>query len=466
MQTSKLLNPFMGLLPVSALLQGCDQQASQQKPDDPNVVIIFLDDAGWDDFEPFGQNGYPTPNLLDLASEGRQFHNFYVPQAVCSASRSALLTGCYPGRTGMHGAHGPNARGVAPSFATIAEVLQKNNYHTGMFGKWHIGDQEETRPHNRGFDESAGIMYSNDMWADHPANPDYWGRFPLRYRENGTVKIDSVTGEHQEMFTTWITEKAVDFINKNHQEPFFLYVAHPQPHVPLFVSEKFKGASNQGLYGDVIMEIDWSVGEIMNALEEHGLDDNTLVVFSSDNGPWITYGDHAGKTPFREAKSTSFDGGIKSPLVMKYPPELEKGSISNDCFFSIDLLPTIAYLTNAELPDNEIDGKNLWDLMKGEDNAKNPHEYYAVSLRHHLEAIISPDGKWKLHLPHNYFSVVKSGGGGYPGNTTPSKIDTTLFDLQHDPYEKKGNVMHLHPEVVSELSGYAKKHQEKFYSEE
>ncbi|MFW5757929.1 MAG: sulfatase [Bacteroidota bacterium] len=465
MNIKEILYPVMGLLPVSFSFQGCNQPATlQQKSSAPNVVIIFLDDAGWADFEPFGQNKYSTPNLNKLAGEGRQFHNFYVPQAVCSASRSALLTGCYPERTGMHGAHGPNARGVDPSFATIAEVLQKNNYYTGMFGKWHIGDQDDTRPHNRGFDESAGIMYSNDMWADHPVNPDYWGEFPLRYWQNGQVKIDSVTHEHQEMFTTWITEDAVDFINRNHENPFFLYVAHPQPHVPLFVSDKHRGVSSQGLYGDVIMEIDWSVGEIMGALKEHNVEENTMVIFTSDNGPWITYGDHAGKTPFRAGKTTSFDGGIRSPLVIKYPDQIKKGTISDDCFFSIDFLPSIAHITGAQLPENKIDGKNVWNIIKGEENAKNPHDYYAVSLNNRLEAILSPDGRWKLHLPHNYFSVLKSGGSGSPGNTISLKTDTTLFDLQHDPYEKKGNVMHLHPDVLSELLNYAEMHREKFYS--
>ena len=252
----------------------------------PNVVIIFLDDSGWSDFRPFGKPPYPTPNVERLAKQGCAFHNFYVPQAVCSASRSALMTGCYPGRTKVFGAHPPRARGLDPKFATMGEVLKRAGYRTAVFGKWHLGDQPETRPPARGFDESCGLMYSNDMWEFHPENPARYRDFPLQFWENGKIKIERVTAEHQPMLTTWYTEHAVDFIRRNKSEPFLLYVPHSMPHVPLFCSDKFKGKSGAGLYGDVMMEIDWSVGEITKALESSGVEDNTLVIFTSDNGPW------------------------------------------------------------------------------------------------------------------------------------------------------------------------------------
>src|SRR5215471_5374820 len=284
-------------------------QGAGEKP--PNFVLIFLDDSGWADFRPFGSPAYRTPNVEQLATEGCRFNNFYVPQAVCSASRSALLSACYPGRTKVVGAHGPRARGLDPKYATLGQVMKSRGYATAVFGKWHIGDQPETRPPARGFDESCGLMYSNDMWEFHPENPERYS-VPLHFWENGKVKIERVTQREQPMLTTWYTEHAVDFIHRNKSNPFLLYVPHSMPHVPLYRSEKFKGRSGAGVYGDVIMEIDWSVSEIMKALKESGLEENTLVVMTSDNGPWTSYGNHAGMTPFREAKATGFDGGTRS----------------------------------------------------------------------------------------------------------------------------------------------------------
>ena len=345
----------------------------------PNVVIIFLDDSGWSDFRPFGKPPYPTPNVERLAKQGCAYHNFYVPQAVCSASRSALMTGCYPGRTKVFGAHPPRAHGLDPKFATMGEVLKRAGYRTAVFGKWHLGDEPETRPPARGFDESCGLMYSNDMWEFHPENPARYRDFPLQFWENGKIKVERVTAEHQPMLTTWYTEHAVDFIRRNKSEPFLLYVPHSMPHVPLFCSDKFKGKSGAGLYGDVMMEIDWSVGEITKALKSSGVEDNTLVIFTSDNGPWTVYGNHSGKTPYREAKGTGFDGGTRSACLMRYPGVIKAGSVSKRTFCTVDLLPTIAELTGAAEPKNTIDGKNVWDLIVGESGATNPHDYYPFS---------------------------------------------------------------------------------------
>ena len=441
-------------------IQSCNSEkaSTSQKP---NIVLIFLDDSGFADFQPFAETRYPTPNVDKLAEEGRTFYNFYVPQAICSASRAALMTGTYPGRNGLVGAHAPRERGLDPQFTTLGEILQQGDYRTGFFGKWHMGDQPDTRPQQRGFDEVSGIMYSNDMWADHPVNPEFWGQYPMQYWENDEVAIDSVTAENQENFTTWFTENSVDFINQNSDHPFFLYLAHPMPHVPLFVSDKFKGVSGTGLYGDVIMELDWSVGEVMQALEENGVEDNTIVIFSSDNGPWLTYANHAGKTPYRGEKATSFDGGIRSPLIMKYPGHLEAGSVSLDTFFSIDILPTLVELTGTQLPDNEIDGKNVWNLIVGTKEAENPHEYYPVTMHDELEAIVSGDGTWKLQLPHNY-RISEGGRDGTPGENLQGQIDTALFDMIHDPYEKV-NVIDDYPEVADKLLNFANMHKEEFF---
>lgn len=438
----------------------CTRISQGKKP--PNFVIIFLDDSGWADFKPFGNPNYPTPNVLQLARQGCQFNNFYVTQAVCSASRASLLSGCYPGRVKVFGAHGPGARGLDPQFATLGEVLKICGYNTAVFGKWHIGDQPDTRPPARGFDESCGLMYSNDMWKHHPENPEYWGQWPLQYWENGKITIEEVTKKEQTYLTTWYTEHAVDFINRNKNEPFFLYVPHSMPHVPLFCSDKFKGKSGAGLYADVMMEIDWSVGQIMDALKANGLEENTVVIFSSDNGPWISYGNHAGKTPFREAKGTTFDGGTRSACIIKYPRQIEPNTVSHRAFCTIDILPTLCHLAGAELPGNEIDGKNVWDIITNKTGVTNPHEYYAFSNGQNFEGVISGDGNWKLHRPHNYITLNEAGNDGEAGKYKQDRIDWSLFDMRNDPFEQV-NVIDKYPQIASNLKQLAEQHKNKFY---
>ena len=428
----------------------------------PNFVIIFLDDAGWGDYNTFQKTKYPTPHVDKLAEEGTKFTQFYVPQAVCSASRAALLSGCYPGRTGVVGAHGPNGRGLEPKFATIAEVLKKKNYATAHYGKWHCGDQPETRPLARGFDKHVGRMYSNDMWRYHPTNPKKWSKFPLQFWDNGKVTIEDMEKEDQKNMTKWATENAVNFISENKDKPFFLYVAHPMPHVPLFCSDEFKGKSGQGLYGDVTMEIDWSVGRINQALKDNGLEENTMIIFSSDNGPWSGYGNHAGVTPFRNAKATGFDGGIRSPLIIKYPSKIPANKESKKVFCSIDIHPTIAALAETQ-PANEIDGKNILSLMASEPNAKPAHKYYAFSTLRSFEGVMSGDGRWKLHLPHNYRKAVEPANEGAGGKYKTFSIELSLFDMKNDPYEKV-NVINKYPEIASELQKFAQQHKTKFWS--
>lgn len=428
----------------------------------PNFVIILLDDSGWADFEPFAKTAYPTPNVQRLADEGRCFDNFYVPQAVCSASRAALLTGCYPDRTRVFGAHAPRARGLDPKYATIAEVLRPRGYATAVFGKWHVGDQPETRPPARGFDESCGLMYSNDMWKYHPENPEYWGQWPLQFWDNGKITIDQVTPEHQTQLTTWYTEHAVSFIHKHKDHPFFLYLPHSMPHVPLFCSEKFRSKSGAGLYGDVMMELDWSVGEVLKALKSANIEQHTFVLLTSDNGPWISYGNHAGKTPFREAKGTSFDGGVRSACIIKFPGRIAPGTRSTNAFCTIDFLPTIAHLAGAALPANPVDGKNVWDLITGKHGARNPHDYYPLTTGSEFEGVISGDGRWKLHLPHPYRTLVNAGMDGKPGKYRQESIEKSLFDLANDPKETR-NVLTTESSVAVRLTTLAEAHRQRFY---
>ncbi len=442
----------------------CSEKKEVQ-PEKPNIVIIFLDDSGYSDFSPFGQTKIETPNVQKLAEEGITFTNFYVPQAICSASRSALISGCYPGRTKVFGAHGPNERGLEPTFSTIGEVFKKAGYSTAIFGKWHCGDQPETRPAARGFDESCGLMYSNDMWKYHPESPDYWGRFPLQFWENGQVTIEEVDKEDQKMFTKWYTEHAVSFINRHKEEPFLLYVPHNMAHVPLFCSPEFEGKSGKGLYCDVLLELDWSVGEINKALKENGLENNTIVIFTSDNGPWISYGNHAGSTPFREAKGTSFDGGTRSACIIKYPAQLKANQKSSNTFLTIDLLPTLCNVAGVPLPDSEIDGKNVWDLISGKEGAVNPHEYYAFSNNRNFESVMSGDGHWKLHLPHEYRTLEYAGNDGQAGKYKQENIEMSLFDMVNDPFETT-NVIDKYPEIAEKLKGYAEVHKAKFYTEQ
>lgn len=446
---------YFSLFVVAGLMSVMADEAQK-----PNVVIIFLDDSGYADFHPFGEPPYPTPHVEELADQGLQMTQFYIPTAVCSSSRSSLMSGCYAGRHRVFGAHGPGGRGLEPKFMNIAEMLKAAGYATAHFGKWHMGDQPETRPTARGFDNSSGLMISNDMWRFNPVWGSRVGKAPLPYWENGEIAIEDVTPHDQKYLTRWATEDATRFIRKHKDQPFFVYLAHSMPHVPLYCSEDFLGMSGAGLYGDVMMEIDWSVGQITAALRDVGAERNTIVIFSSDNGPWDEFGNHAGKTPFREHKGTSFDGGTRSATVIKYPAELEPRLFDRP-MSTIDVLPTLAHLTGAVLPDYEIDGKNMWPVLKGAKDVPHPHEYYAFEYSRRLDAVLTSDGRWKMHRPHPYRYVVEAGHDSRRGKVTTHHIDWSLFDLDADPKESV-NVMDDYPEVMKRLQAIAEAHRKKF----
>ena len=342
-------------------------------------------------------------------------------QPVCSASRAALLTGCYPSRIGIHGALGPNAKhGLNASEMTLAELLKQKDYATGMAGKWHLGRPQPFLPVHHGFDEYFGLPYSNDMWPYHPeARPGAYPPLPLI--EGDQVIRREVTPADQTQLTTWYTERAVRFIERHRARPFLIYLAHSMPHVPLFVSDKFKGKSKQGLYGDVIMEIDWSVGEVMKTLKRCGLEKDTLVIFASDNGPWLSYGNHAGSPgPLREGKGTNWEGGTRVPCIMRWPGKLPRGKTSDAMFMNIDLLPTIANLVGTQPPAHKIDGLDVWSLLAGKKGATNPHAaYFYYYHQGQLEAVVSGDGRWKLQLPHAFRTLA-----GRPGGRTESPRNT------------------------------------------
>ena len=419
-----------------------------QRP--PNFVIVYADDMGYADIGPFsartGTARPRTPNLDRMAAEGVRLTNFYVAQAVCSASRMALLTGNYPNRVGIQGALNHTATyGINADEKTIAEVLKPRGYATAIYGKWHLGHEKPFLPARHGFDEYFGLPYSNDMWPRHPQQKNFYPDLPLI--ENDTVvKLDP----DQSQLTTWYTEHAVSFIERNREKPFFLYVAHSMPHVPLFVSSKFSGKTPDGLYGDVIAEIDWSVGRILETLRKTGLDDRTLVIFASDNGPWLSYGNNAGSAgPFREGKGTTFEGGVRVPFIARWPDHVAKGVTSNTPAMTIDLLPTLAGLAGAPVSsDRIIDGRDAWPVIAGRRDAKAPHDVLYFYWGAELHAVRR--GRWKLHLPHPYQALESAGNDGSPGKYVRRELELSLFDLDADAGETT-NVLAQHPDVVKQL---------------
>ncbi|MCH2162197.1 MAG: sulfatase [Phycisphaerales bacterium] len=418
----------------------------------PNVVIVFTDDQGWGDLSCFGSTDIPTPNIDQLAAEGMRFTDFYASQPVCSASRASLLSGCYANRVGISGALSPKAKiGLDPDEHTIAEVVKPLGYATACYGKWHLGSSEPFLPKNQGFDEYEGIPYSNDMWPGHPESPKAWPRLPW-YGNDGPIDyIDDLDGQDQ--ITRKLTTKAVEFVHRNADGPFLLYVPHSMPHVPLGAGPKFRQSSNYGPYADVIKEIDWSVGEIRAALEEEGVLDDTIFIFTSDNGPWLNYGDHAGTTGgLREGKGTTFEGGVRVPMVVRYPGVVPAGSTCSTPCMTIDVLPTLVELTGGEPPTREIDGVSIMPQLTRGDDAPHPHEALFFWYRQaELQAVRM--GRWKMHLPHGYRSLEgrPPGNNGRPAKYTYNiPIELSLFDLQDDPNETT-NVADSNPEVVKDM---------------
>ena len=428
-----------------------DRMPVKPVPSQPNIILIFADDMAYGDLGSYGATGWETPHLDQLAAEGMRFTQFYVPHAVCTASRAALLTGTYANRLELFGALDHTANhGLNPDETTIAEMLQANGYQTGMVGKWHLGHHPEFLPTRQGFGSYFGLPYSNDMWPNHPETKNYYPPLPLIEGEKPIAFL-----EDQQELTSWYTYKSLEFIEKNQQKPFFLYLAHSMPHVPLFVSDKFAGKSAQGAYGDVMMEIDWSVGEIRKKLEELGLSENTLIIFTSDNGPWLSYGGHAGlQGGLKEGKGTSWEGGIRVPAIFTWPGKIPAGKVQNQAAMTIDILPTLAHLTGSKLPDLKIDGSDIWPLVLGEKTELKP--YFAYYNRNELQAVIY--GNWKLVFPHSYRTIPEGTAmrnDGIPVKYVQVKLESAqLFDLSKDKGETT-DVSSKNPEILKLLNGFA-----------
>jgi arylsulfatase len=438
----------------------------------PNVVLILADDLGYGDVGCFGARKCKTPNLDKLASEGTKFTDFYVAQAVCTASRAALMTGCYPNRVGLAGALNHTSKnGINPDEFLLPEMFKKAGYATAAYGKWHLGTAIEFNPLRHGFDEFFGIPYSNDNSKYHPTMAAEMPPLPL-YDGEKIIEHDA----DQALFTKRFTERATDFIAKNKSKPFFLYVPHVMPHVPIFASPQFKGKSGTGLYADVVAELDWSVGEIMQSLADNGVADNTLVIFFSDNGPFLSYGNHAGSSgPLREGKLTSFDGGMRVPCLMRWPGVIPAGGRQREPIMAIDLLPTLAKLLKVPLPMTPRDGVDVMDVLTVQRGATSPHQALAFYAGDELQAIRS--GPWKLHFAHQYLTVNgppgKDGKPANHANMKPAGMDKSgiegiasrhgyrvaqeplaLYDLRLDEGEKR-NVADVHPDVVERLTKLA-----------
>ncbi len=451
---------IFSLLIFFVLVSSCVSK-TEQKPastKSPNFVVVFIDDMGYGDVACYGATGYTTPNLDKMASEGMRFTNFYSAQPVCSASRAGLMTGCYPNRIGISGALFPyDTIGINPAETTIAEMLKEKGYASAIFGKWHLGHHKEFLPLQNGFDEYFGLPYSNDMWPlDNVGQPLPEGQRRSSYPQlpliEGNETAELITDlKGQDKLTTLYTEKAVDFINRNARNPFFLYVPHSMGHIPLGVSDKFRGKSEKGFYGDVMMEIDWSVGEIEKALQANGISENTVFIFTTDNGPWLNFGNHAGSSGgLREGKGTSWEGGQRVPFIIKWPGKTPAGTICNKLGCAVDLLPSFAKIAEAPLPQLKIDGVDISELWTGNQSAEPREEILFYFGKNHLNGVRK--GNWKLVLPHSWQSYNTAPGmDGHGGARIKMDVESPeLYDMMRDPGEQY-NVIGSFPEKAAEL---------------
>lgn len=433
---------------------GNNTARAQATSSHPNFIIIFTDDQGYGDLGCYGHPSIKTPNIDRMAAEGQKWTNFYVAANVCTPSRAALLTGRLPIRTGMYSNTRrvlfPDSDGGLPSNEkTLARLLKDTGYSTAAIGKWHLGHLPKYLPTSHGFDYYYGIPYSNDMDRINSVegrhalmNPavEYF-QVPLM-RNNEIIERPA----DQNTITKRYTQEAVKFIFENKSKPFFLYLAHSLPHVPLFASSDFRGKSERGLYGDVIEEIDWSVGEILNSLKKEGLDKNTYVIFTSDNGPWVIFNENGGSAgPLFGAKGTSYEGGVRVPGIFWAPGKIKPGVISK-MGSTLDLLPTISKMAGAKLPiDRMYDGYDLSPVfIGGNESPRNEMFFY-----HGTRIFAARKGDFKMYF-------FKNNPVGYPEKI--EKLESyELFNVQHDPSERF-NVAAHYPDMIKEIEEMVLKH--------
>ncbi len=444
--SARILLGWLLLACCCGYLAAAERQAEKSAERPPNFIVVFIDDLGYADIGPFGAVKHRTPVLDRMADEGLRLTDFYSTCSVCTPSRASLLTGCYPRRVNMHVDEKnlcvlfPAARkGLNPDEDTIADVLKRQGYATACIGKWHLGDHPEFLPTSQGFDSYFGIPYSNDMHRQQVPLPLVRGEQVIE----APVKQESITRRY--------TEEAVQFIEENKERPFFLYLPHTAVHVPLFPGKPFQGKSKGGKYGDWVEELDWSMGELFKALEQAGVDEQTLVLFTSDNGSQRP----GGNAPLRGGKGRTDEGGMRVPCVVRWPGKIPPGTSSGEVTATIDLLPTFAKLAGAELSDKRpIDGRDIGPILRGEENATSPHEAFYYYQMDQLQAVRS--GKWKLLLPLES----KKRNWGDPEGAQP----LALFDLSADIHEDD-NLAEAHPEVVRRLLALAEQAREELGDE-
>ncbi len=436
-------------LPARGLGEGGQPKA--QAP--PNVIVFFADDLGWGDVGSYEGALLKTPNLDRMAMEGLRLTSFYVGSPACSPSRAALLTGCYPQRVSVPQVLNPGSpSGLHPDEETLAELLRDEGFRTAMVGKWHLGNRPEWMPEAQGFESWTGLPYSNDMWPYNHGNHDLglignpnWPDLPLY--DGGEVVV---LNPRQESLTPLYTQRALDFVRDSKEQPFFLYYAFSHPHVPIAASAEFKGKSGQGLYADMVLEIDDAVGQVLAELAALGLDQNTICVFTSDNGPWTRFGDHAGTTgPWRGDKGTCFEGGMRMPCIVWGPGQVPGGRISDHLTTAMDLVPTVCALTGADLPVKAIDGHDMSALWTAQGQAP---EYEAFFYYYPDQLHAVRKGKWKVHVAHPWRKVLSQGSQGRKGEQAFVPFGQALFDLDADPGEST-DVSAQNPDVLADLLG-------------
>ncbi|MFW6169548.1 MAG: sulfatase [Planctomycetota bacterium] len=416
----------------------------------PNVVIIFMDDQGYQDLSCFGSPNIDTPHIDSLGEEGMKFTSFYSAYPVCSASRASLLTGCYQPRISMPGVLGPRSRvGLHPDEVTIADLLKTKGYATTCIGKWHVGDKPETLPTAQGFDHYFGLPYSNDMarqkgWGNGPDDLDkIWKLKNWDIYNNDLLRDETSTESpvNQTTLTKRYTEEAVKFIEENQDGPFLLYMPHTMVHVPLFVTDDIWVEDPKKAYEITMEHVDWSVGEVLDTLDEVGVADNTLVVFTSDNGPWLSKKHHGGSAlPLRAGKGTTWEGGMRVPGLMRWPGVIPAGTVTDKVAGTVDLLPTLAAITGAKLPDHAIDGHDISGILRDPD-ATSPHDTHGLFYYKNNRVEALRMGKWKLRVNHR-------------GNGDAAKTTFELYDLDADISESN-DVAGQHPEVVTRMHEFA-----------
>ncbi|MFK8111599.1 MAG: sulfatase [Rubripirellula sp.] len=449
------MNPLLKSLGLLVLLvvpaSGADDQ--------PNFIVIFCDNLGYGDIEPFGSTVHRTPHLNRMAAEGRKFTHFCVTAGVCTPSRSSLITGCYSQRVGMH----DNPRdgqvlrpvspyGLNPSEVTIAEVLREAGYATGMVGKWHLGDQPTMMPHDQGFDWFYGIPYSDDMTAEvgkrlgERLQGDLWPPLPLM--ENSKV-VEAPA--NRDLLTKRYTEKSIEFIEKNKDRPFFLYLPQAMPgstKTP-FASPQFKGKSKNGSWGDSIEELDWSTGQLLDKLQDLKIDKKTLVIWTSDNGapmsPDMSSEARGSNRPLHGRGYTTAEGAFRVPTIFWWPSQIAAGSTCTELATTMDLLPTFASMAGAKLPSNKIDGHDIQPLVVGDASGKSPYDAFFYYERDQLQAVRS--GPWKLFLPLQEFTK-------HPHFKRNQKATALLFNVVDD-IASEHDLASEHPDVVQRLTKLA-----------